>query len=290
MIVNRQVFNYRFTIGTLIVAIAILTAYGFTNYSSVKSTNDFIEHEKKLLQSELNEIINRYDALSLEKHSLKSQIESTKAEAKKAYDSLSVLKADVSLLKRYRTELMLLKKQTDKLLQDSLQDVIGDLVDEKEEMVLALKSQQKANDALEKENQKLEENLAKGALILANSFEAKVFRERLTGKKVETESASKADHVEVCFVIGENPLAQKGEKELYLQVLGPDNNVVADKGAVNFGEFSLIYSSKVIFDYDNRAEAICVDISNTEPFKKGIYYISVFENERKLGNTQIELY
>ncbi len=289
MIVNTTIFNYRFTIGTLIIAVIVFAAYGFSNYSVVKSDNDYLVHEKKLLQKELNEFIERYDELGSENNSLKSQFESSKVRAQIAYDSLSILKANVSVLSRFRAELMFLKRQNRNLSSDSLKTVINNLVEENIEIADALQHQENLNATLEKENFSLSETIENNTMLFANSFEAKVYREKSSGVKVETDKASNAETFEVCFVIAENTLATKGTKNLYIQILGPDNNVVNDKGAVSFGEYSLIYSSNINFEYNNSAEEICALIPNDEAFSKGIYYVSIFENERKLGNTQIEL-
>lgn len=289
MIVNTQVFNYRFTIGTLIVAIIVLATYGFSNYSSLDSDNDYLANEKKLLQLELNEFINRYDELSLEKESLKSLFENTRERAQLAYDSLSLLKANVAVLSKYRAELMFLKRQNRVLQSDSLIKIIDDLEEKNEEIEETLKLKEAENAALEKENSTLEETIEEGSMLFANSFNATVYRERNSGERVVTTKASNAESVEVCFVLAENPLAKEGQKKLYIQILGPDSNVVNDKGVVNFGESSLIYSESLIVEYKNNAEEICAVIPNNESFKKGVYYVSVFENQRKLGNTQIEL-
>lgn len=289
MIVNTRVFNYRFTIGTLIVAIIVLAVYGFSNYSVLESDRDYLVHEKKLLQKELNQFIDRYDELSSNNNSLKSQFENAKLRAQNAYDSLSILKVSVSTLSRYKAELMFLKKQNEILQSESLGDLVDDLVKENGQIVDALNQQKAFNEMLEKENRSLTEIVEEGSMLFANSFEAKVFREKNSGEKVLTDKANNAETFEVCFVIGENPLANEGTKKLYIQILGPDNNVVNDKGAVIFGESSLIYSSSISIEYNNLAEEICAIIPNNESFNKGVYYVSVFENERKLGNTQIEL-
>ena len=290
MIVNTKVFNYKFTIGTLVVAIIVLAAYGFSKYSDVRSDKNYLTHEKKLLQKELNDFINRYDNLDSDFIALESKFENTIERAQLAYDSLSVLKADVAVLSRYRAELMFLKKQTKTLRPDSLNLVIGNLVEEKEKITVALEKERDVVNALETVNKKLEDALKKGSMIYANSFDAKVYRNKSIGTKAETKRASNADNIEVCFVIAENPIATKGNKNLYIQILGPDNNVVNDKGVVTFGDSSLIYSTKLNVEYDNKSEEICAIIQNNETFKKGVYYVSIFENKRKLGNTQIELF
>ena len=144
--------------------------------------------------------------------------------------------------------------------------------------------------SLEEDKEELNEKLEKGKLLFANSLEATAFRVRSFGQKEVTERAKHTDYMDICFVISENPIAEKGRRELFIQVVGPDNNVVADKGAVNFGESSLIYSYKVDLNYNNLAEEICATIKNDEDFKKGIYHVSLFERDRKLGHTQISLY
>jgi len=289
MIVNTKVFNYRFTIGTLIIAGIALATFGFSNYSTLESEHDFLTHEKKLLQKELNAFIKRYDELDLEKNTLKSQFESTRERAQIAYDSLSILKANVSVLSRYRAELMFLRKQNKILQSDSLNKVIKTLEKENVKYAAALELQEEFNLTLKKENSELSEAIDEGSHLFANSFRVKVFLEKRSGDRVETDKASNAESFEVCFVLAENPLVSKGSKKLFVQILGPDNNVVNDKGAVSFGESSLIYSSLINIEYDNSAEEICTIIPNSESFKTGIYYLSIFENERKLGHTQIEL-
>ena len=109
MIVNTKVFNFRFTLGTLIVAIIALSAYGFSNYSALKSETVYLVHEKKLLQQELSNFIERYDELASENNSLKSQFENSRTRAKIAYDSMSMLNANLSVLSKYKAELMFLK-------------------------------------------------------------------------------------------------------------------------------------------------------------------------------------
>lgn len=289
MIVNTKVFNYRFTLGTLIIAVIALASYGFSNYSALESDHDFLTHEKKLLQKELNEFIEIYDALDLEKNSLKSQFERTRERAQIAYDSLSILKANVSVLSRFRAELMFLRKQNKILQSDSLTEVIKNLEKENVRYATALELQEGFNVSLKEENSELSESIEEGSHLFANSFRVKVFRKKGSGDIVETNKASNAESFEVCFVIAENPLVSKGSKKLFIQILGPDNNVVNDKGAVSFGESSLIYSTLINVEYDNSAEEICTIIPNNESFETGIYYLSIFENERKLGHTQIEL-
>ena len=289
MIVNPQVFNYRLAIGTLLAAFVLIAVYGVSRYNDLTAEKEFLQQENKLLQTELNKILIKYDTLGSENLSIKSNIEAVKQSYEVIQDSLDLLKADVATIPKYRNQIANLKKENINLRSNSDETKIKALVEEQTKAQNIIKAQNNIITTLAEEKDELEETIEGAKLIYANSFDATIFRKRKSGKLVETTKASKAEFVEVCFVIAENPLATKGKKELYIQILGPDNNVLADQGSVDFGDSSLIYSSKVLVDYNKETKEVCASVRNDDTFKKGKYYISVFEKERKLGHTQIDL-
>ncbi len=290
MIVNPQVFNYRLAIGTLLTAIALLVVYGFSTKDALDYNIEFLEQEKELLQTELKSIINKYDDKGSEVISLRSQIEDEKTLIKIAHESIKLLKVDLDVIPRYRNKIMFLNRQNEKLKKETFVDVADSLNKENVNKEALIKLQEHVIVSLEEDKVTLNHQLEKAKMLFANSIEAKAYRIRSLGRKETTDRAKNTAFLDVCFVIGENPVAPQGERELYIQVLGPDNNIVADKGAINFGESSLIYSYKINFDYENKAEEICTVIENDDVFKKGTYFISIFEKGRKLGNTQIDLF
>ena len=91
MIVNPQSFNYRLIIGSLIVAVTILTVYSFTSFQSIRAHEQFLEQEKKLVESELSQMITRYDDVSISNDLLSAQLEEAKFNTKIALDSLRLL-------------------------------------------------------------------------------------------------------------------------------------------------------------------------------------------------------
>ena len=129
------------------------------------------------------------------------------------------------------------------------------------------------------------------SFLTASSFKATALNNTI-GKTVETSRASKTESIEVSFTLDENMLAEEGEKDIYIQILTPENNVFADKGAVTFGELSLIYSTKKIIAYNNGALDVSIVVTaddDERPLVEGNYYISVFNNDRKLGGTELQL-
>src|SRR5690606_4343456 len=290
MIVNPQFFNYRLIIGSLIVAIAILGVYSFTNYETVKSHQTFLEQEKQLVESELSEMITRYDVVGETNKTLASQLNTVKSDLQATLDSLRLLKSDVSVILKYKQQLATLKSKNEILFNsfDSIIEVKNNL--ERDNLLAhnQLNDQIKANAALKTENKSLESSVKKGALLTANSFKAKAFRTQL-GKHIATNKAAQAQTIEVCFALAENALTEKGQKDIYIQILNPKNNVVADKGEVKFSTTSLIYSNKQMIDYNNKVVDVCVQIDGDTddiPFTKGTYFVSIFHKDRKLGSTQ----
>lgn len=291
MIVNPQVFNYRLTIGTLVVALVAFSAYSFFNYRTVKSQEDFLVQEKKLLHNELNEFINQYDELSLESESLKKELLRIKSDVNSTNDAMLMLKTNDRLVAELNTELRQLKRDNRGIEQRENDLLISAeaLNNERNIALQTLELERNRVQNLLKEKTTLENLLVKASLISINSFNVRTLKEKSSSKTVETYRASDVDNLELSFIINENALASKGTKNLYVQVIGPDNNVVADKGAVDFGEASLIYSAKTEIEYSNEAIEVHTSIKEENAFKKGRYYISVFENDRKLGSTQILL-
>ncbi len=292
MIVNPQVFNYRFTIGTLIIAFSALSIFSFTSYNNAESEKEFLKQEKKLLENQISEIISSYDKLGEVNENLASQLSQTKVLVEKANNSVIQLKADLSLLPKYRNELMFLKEQKLDLVKkgDSFLKVNEILLKENTFNAQVIDKQESRISNLEKENNNLENELKKGTVVTANSFDAAAYSLKGSGEIIEINKANKAKNIRVAFVLAKNDLVPVEEKELYIQVIGPDNNIVADKGAVHFGESTLIYSSKIKVDYTKEALEVCTNVKTEEPLKAGRYYVSVFEKNRRLGGTQIDLY
>ncbi|MBJ7880046.1 hypothetical protein [Gelidibacter salicanalis] len=290
MIVNPQLFNYKLIIGSLIVAVVSLSVFGFTTYETEKTQQQFLEQEKKLVEGELSQMLENYDEITESSVILSQQLLVAKKHTTSALEKLRLLKSDFSVFARFKTEFYELKSRNNFLFKtvDSL-TVLNDRL--KRDKILSddkLDQQKNANKSLSTLNASLKKTIKKGALLTANSFHAKAFK----SETKETTKASQANRFEVCFTLAENTLTEKGAKELYIQILNPLNNVIADKGTAQFGEFLLFYSNKQHINYNNKVIDVCTNIEarhNDKPFIKGVYYVSVFHKDRKLGSTQVVL-
>ena len=293
MIVNPQLFNYRLIIGSLVVAIVVLGSYSFSSYSTLKNHQEFIEQETRLVQNELSEMISRYDEVSIDNQTIRLQIDKFKSKIKSILDSVNKAESNLPLISKYRDQIVALKVEKESLfaLVDSFNQENETLKKETKFIAHKLQKQEQYSSSLEAKNSNLSETIKYAEVLSANNIKAKALKQISLNKQRETDRARRVDALEVCFTLAENLITPEGNKELYIQVLDPQNNVVSNKGFVNFGESTLIYSDKIIVNYTNSNLDVCTSIlaDSGEELNKGLYFISVFHESKALGNTQIEL-
>ena len=293
MIVNPQLFNYRLIISSLIVVLAALGVFSFTSYKSIKSYEEFLVQEKYLIESELSQMLLSYDDLSEDYDLMSSQLQEAKRETKTVLDSLKLLKSDLSIITRFKDQLIVLKSKNKVLLStiDSLNSANAILQSEKRYAYNTIKRKVAAISYLENTNDSLSKTIDNASILKASSIEAETFKSN-SGKKRSTSRAKRANMFDVCITLAENMLTEKGTKEIYIQIVAPNSNVLADKGEVFFGDTSLIYSQKENINYSNKELEVCSSINVTvsdKPLLKGYYFINVFYKNQKLGTTSVRL-
>jgi len=293
MIVNPQLFNYRLIIGSLVVSIAVVSIFGFANYQSNQAQQQSLEQENKLIKIELSQMIKRYDEVSQTNELITNQLEQLKSDNQIVMDSLRLLLSQQTSVSEIKQQVAVLESRNRNLFNTVkfVKAKNEELEKEKLEVYNDIQNQKNTIQYLIEENNSLKESLKTSAVLTANSFKATALNKTL-GKTIITSKASKTETIEVSFSLDENLLAESGEKDIYIQILTPENNVFADKGAVTFGESSLIYSFKKLVQYNNRLTDVSIAINaedEDQPLTRGTYFINVFNKDKKLGSTQLQL-
>ncbi len=86
--------------------------------------------------------------------------------------------------------------------------------------------------------------------------------ERNSGRLVENDRTRRVDKIRTCFTLTPNTLAEAGEKELYVQVYNPNNNLVGDQIAVQHEGGTMVYSAATKVFYENEELDVCI-LANT---------------------------
>lgn len=277
MIIIPQLFNYRLIIGSLVIVIIVLGSYSFVSFNTLKEQTEFLENEQKLMETELSQMLRLYDDLETKNNNLNAQLEESKQTAQSTLDSLRILKANEAVISKYKSQIIRLRQERIQLEQQL--DKLG----VENEPVQA----ENTNTTNEPVSHKVTSVDSKELPSLAvDNFDAKALKILKSGKNIETSTAKKVNRLEVCFGLTN---VFKTE-DLFIQILNPKNNVIADKGEANFGNSSLIYSKKMSVDQWSAKQTICTEIeSDNEQYIKGVYFVNIFNNQKLLANTTLEL-
>ena len=294
MIVNPQHFNYRLIIGSLAVVVIIISGFSYTNYNTLKSQEQFLEQEKQLIQSELSDMLDRYDKIKKDNSNISEALQIAKTNTENALANLESANATIKTILDFKNQYYLIKEENKNLNQiiDSLNYTNQKLVETQKHTLNTLNEKQTVISNLETTNASLNKKIDEAALLVAASIDANAYKKATFGKKKITDKARRTKSIDVCITLSKNALVSEGEKDIYIQIVNPKNNVVGNKGSISFGDHNLIYSQKKVIDYTNENLDLCAIIEGTEndiPFAKGLYYVNVFHDDIRLGSTTFEL-
>jgi hypothetical protein len=146
---------------------------------------------------------------------------------------------------------------------------------------------QETNVELEKAKEELTTKVNVASVIQAKDVVAVA----LNKKRKETDELRNLDKVRVCFTLRENPIAEAGNKVVYLRVVRPDQLVITPSPenlfAVN-GE-QLIFSASRAVDYANADVEMCIFLDNTGDFIPGTYNVELYLSGEKIGSGSFTL-
>ena len=113
---------------------------------------------------------------------------------------------------------------------------------------------------------------------------------RNNGKLVTNNRTRRIDQIRTCFTITENALAQAGERDMYVQVYNPQNELVGDQLAVQHEGGPMVYSAASRIYYENEELDVCI-LSNTDRDKltEGTYKVYVYAGPNLIGTSSFNL-
>lgn len=293
MIVNPQLFNYRLIKGSLVIVVAVFGVLGYLKYQSIEAQNVFLQQENKLIVNELSQVLNQNEVISNENEQLAVQLETFQDTNSAALDSIAKLTQNLSVMSKYKTENLGLKNQlTSSTYKLKKATTALQIVEQNYEQTAAqLKAQTVEFSKLKDDSASLMNTTRTSNNLTANYIAVKGYETSLNSRIFSTK-AKKVNNIEVCFNLAADENIKSGSKVIYVQILNPENNVVADKGIATFNEQSLIYSYKSTVEYTNQHTTVCTAIEadrDDKPLKKGTYRINVFNENHLIGSTALNL-
>lgn len=283
---------YKGTILVLLLIIGVLAVMLFTNRQSFKVERETATLLNAELQAELDSLLADYNAAKLEYDSVLVDKDSIILASAEEIQRLIASQADYY---RIRRQLNLLQERSKDYIRDidslvRINEVLkGENVAFREEIQRATIR----TTELQQDKEELASKVEVASALRAFQFQPEAIRIRSRGREEATDRASRAEQIKVCFSIAENPIARSGNHNVYLRIAAPDGSIlrISDDDAYSFvidGDV-LQYSATTVIDYQNRETDICLYWQRTAEFEPGLYVISLFTDDYRLGETAITL-
>ena len=266
----------------LLVLLAILGGYTVYQNNQLNDSNAFLEEEKENIENDLDEMVAKYDAAISENSSLSDELKLEREDIVLLRDSVKNLKStNYSLIRRYRSKIESLETSNQELFKqnDSLRIANNILAVDLGEAQDSIMVQSTQIDTLNIQNAALNDKIGIGAQLKVNTIKAVTMKKRmLSDKLVETTRANRTDALRISFVIAENDLAEKSERNAKIQVVNPKGGVINTIGtATTDEEVEFDYSDETSIDYENNDLGVVTMLDvDRKTMLQGNYRINVY--------------
>jgi DUF971 family protein len=181
-----------------------------------------------------------------------------------------------------------------KAIRDGYRQQIDQLIKENKELRFANINLTQEVDNLNKTTKDLSQKVELASVLKAESIAVKTLREKGRGKMEETEKAKRVSRITTTFVVAENKVAQKGEREVVLRIIKPDGYALTDPNNAS-GTFtkedgrSSEYTLRKKLQYNNNREEVIFDWDQLEELKAGLYISEIYLDGKIMGNYKFNL-
>ena len=246
--------------------------------------------EKESVLKDLEALKASYDEAIAENTTMSDELIAEREKVAKLIVELKNSKGDNASLRKYKDQYKALEQKMRNLMQEVevLKAQNQTLTTNLDSTKVVLEDSKKYNQVLVGQNEELAKTVEKGQKLTVTNLKTAAYKQRSSGKQIETDKASRADLLQISFTIAENKIAKSGDKVYYVQVIDAKNNVLGDKATVTFGDTSLTYSFTTTVKYENKT----VDVKEQLPgkdFAKGTYFVNVFDKGELVSKSSFSL-
>ena len=241
-----------------------------------------LTYEKDSLANELRMMVSAYDTMKTSNDTLQASLDKEK---NRIVQLLSINASNAQLIKKYRSEI--------NTMRDIMKSYIVqiDSLNTRNKLLTAenveIKEKMSAVESTNVELSRVKEEL--GAKVeIASVIQAKDINSiALNKNRKETARVSLLNKLRVCFTLRENPLAQAGEKEVFLRVIRPDSLIITTSpdNLFSYKGSNLIYSASRLVDYMNQDIEMCIFVDNNGDFIIGNYSIELYLENSLIGRS-----
>ncbi len=292
---SSQKTNTGLKVGLGILLVLFLGTAFYTSklYTEKQETEQTLTTEKQQVMNDLNNMAKQYDEAIAASEVKDQDLVEARDRIQGLMDSLKVSQNSVNSLWRYKKKFLALQEEMDELLveNDRLKVENEYLATSLDSTQIQLAERTVFTDSLLVQNTELATVVEDAAALQTVGLVGMGVIERSSGKQIPTERARRSDKIKVCFTVAKNNLTEAGDKELYVQVIDPNNNVLGANDQVQFEDQVLNYSLISRFNYENRNLNICEYVSTLDDtkFEQGRYKVNVFNDKELISSSEFTL-
>jgi hypothetical protein len=267
-------------------ALAVIIFMYFSQKNKMVEMETTLTQEKDSLANELRQMVVAYDTLKTNNDSLNAGLEKEK---KRIVQLLSINASNTQLIKKYKSEIVTMREiMKSYIVQiDSLNTRNKILVSENSEIRQQIAQVRTTNTELSKAKEELSSKVEIASVIQAKDINAV----SLNKKRKETTRINLLDKLRICFTLRENPLAEAGQKNVFMRVIRPDSLVITSSpdNLFEYNGNKIIYSANRTIDYINQDIEMCIFLDNTGDFIIGNYSVELYLENNIIGRTNFML-
>jgi DNA repair exonuclease SbcCD ATPase subunit len=280
---QKNTNNLKAIIAILSVLLLGSLGYMYKMSSDAKDTQTVLVGEKDAVMKDLSALKESYDKAIAENTSLSDELIAEREKVVKLMEELEKSKGDVASLRKFKQQYQVLEGEKRKLMAqvDELTKANTRLTEQRDSTIVVLDESKKYNEVLVGQNTELSKAIEKGSKLSVLNLKTSAYKQRNSGKQIETDKASRADVLKINFTIAENQIAQSGDRTYYVQVIDSRNNVLGEKKTETFGSQSLTYSFAKTVNYENKTVDVSEDLPGKD-YAKGNYFVNIFDSNGEL--------
>ena len=144
-------------------------------------------------------------------------------------------------------------------------------------------------------NRELSEKVNLASKLTAENIQVTIINRRGKEKEDKDEEyrAKRVDKIRVSFNLGQNEVADKENKEIYMRLIEPDGaalyNLATGSGTFDFEGNETFYTAKRDVVFDNSRQNVSFVFSKGTDYKKGQHTVELYSGGYKIGTTTFTL-
>ncbi len=281
-------------IGNVIFIWLWLQERGRANTVVIEKQNVTVERDN--VKADLLDLQQQYATLQTNDKTLNADLDAKRAQIADLLEQADKHKNDAYIISKLKKETETLRKIMQHYIVeiDSLNTMNKTIIAENEKVTSDLNSEKDKTTKLSKDKEAMASTISLGSVLKAENPTATGVKFRSGGKKeVETTKASRVERIKVSFVLGENKIAKKGSRTVYIRISTPDGKELCkspdEENTVKFNGGKGFYVAKQEVSYANDDVAVQVLCASPNPFISGKYLIDIICDDVIVGQTSITL-